>query len=177
MAGGEVRLTKVRPELISILLDKLVEAGCEVHRGFDTVTIKRAGAIKPVDVTTDVYPGFATDLQAQFMALMTLATGESVIKETIFENRFMHVPELNRLGADIRVTGSEAHVYGVPELRGLLNGETDRDTAIETGATATRQYAKRQYTWFRRQPPGDWHRTEATQTNDLLEQFETKLHH
>jgi UDP-N-acetylglucosamine 1-carboxyvinyltransferase len=125
MAGGEVRLTKVRPELISILLDKLVEAGCEVHRGFDTVTIKRAGAIKPVDVTTDVYPGFATDLQAQFMALMTLATGESVIKETIFENRFMHVPELSRLGADIRVTGSEARVYGVAELRGAQVMATD----------------------------------------------------
>ena len=125
MAGGEVRLTKVRPELISILLDKLVEAGCEVHRGFDTVTIKRSGAIKPVDVTTDVYPGFATDLQAQFMALMTLATGESVIKETIFENRFMHVPELSRLGADIRVTGSEARVYGVSELRGAQVMATD----------------------------------------------------
>jgi UDP-N-acetylglucosamine 1-carboxyvinyltransferase len=125
MAGGEVRLTKVRPELISILLDKLVEAGCEVHRGFDTVTIKRSGPIKPVDVTTDVYPGFATDLQAQFMALMTLATGESVIKETIFENRFMHVPELSRLGADIRVTGSEARVYGVAELRGAQVMATD----------------------------------------------------
>jgi UDP-N-acetylglucosamine 1-carboxyvinyltransferase len=125
MAGGEVRLTKVRPELISILLDKLVEAGCEVHRGFDTVTIKRSGAIKPVDVTTDVYPGFATDLQAQFMALMTLADGESVIRETIFENRFMHVPELGRLGADIRVTGSEARVYGVAELRGAQVMATD----------------------------------------------------
>ena len=125
MAGGEVRLTKVRPELISILLDKLVEAGCEIHRGFDTVTIKRSGAIKPVDVTTDVYPGFATDLQAQFMALMTLADGESVIRETIFENRFMHVPELGRLGADIRVSGSEARVYGVAELRGAQVMATD----------------------------------------------------
>jgi UDP-N-acetylglucosamine 1-carboxyvinyltransferase len=125
MAGGEVRLTKVRPELISILLDKLVEAGCEVYRGFDTVTIKRSGAIRPVDVTTDVYPGFATDLQAQFMALMTLAAGESVIKETIFENRFMHVPELGRLGADIRVTGSEARVHGVAELRGAQVMATD----------------------------------------------------
>jgi len=125
MAGGEVRLTRVRPELISILLDKLVEAGCEIHRGFDTVTIKRSGAIKPVDVTTDVYPGFATDLQAQFMALMTLADGESVIRETIFENRFMHVPELGRLGADIRVSGSEARVYGVAELRGAQVMATD----------------------------------------------------
>ena len=127
MAGGEVRLTKVRPDLIAILLDKLVEAGCDVVRGTDTVTIKRApGApIRPVDVTTGVYPGFATDLQAQFMALMTLADGESVIRETIFENRFMHVPELGRLGADISVSGGEARVRGVAELRGAQVMATD----------------------------------------------------
>jgi UDP-N-acetylglucosamine 1-carboxyvinyltransferase len=125
MAGGEVRLTKVRPELISILLDKLVEAGCEVERGDNTVTIKRTGKIRPVDITTDVYPGFATDLQAQFMALMALAEGESVVRETIFENRFMHVPELGRLGADIRVTGNEARVHGVNELRGAQVMATD----------------------------------------------------
>ncbi|ESQ82670.1 UDP-N-acetylglucosamine 1-carboxyvinyltransferase [Asticcacaulis sp. AC466] len=126
MAGGEVRLTRVRPELIAILLDKLVEAGCEVERGADTVTIRRKDAkIRPVDLTTDVYPGFATDLQAQFMALMTLADGESVIRETIFENRFMHVPELSRLGADIRVTGNEARVHGVTELRGAQVMATD----------------------------------------------------
>ena len=126
MTGGEVRLTKVRPELISILLDKLVEAGCEVHRGFDTVTIKRDGAkIQPVDVTTGVYPGFATDLQAQFMALMTIAEGESVIRETIFENRFMHVPELGRLGAEISVSGGEARVKGMSELRGAQVMATD----------------------------------------------------
>ena len=125
MAGGEVRLTKVRPELISILLDKLVEAGCEVERGDNTVTIRRSGRIRPVDITTDVYPGFATDLQAQFMALMALAEGESVVRETIFENRFMHVPELGRLGADIRVTGNEARVHGVSELRGAQVMATD----------------------------------------------------
>ena len=127
MAGGEVRLTKVRPDLIAILLDKLEAAGCEVHRGFDTVTITRKDGqrLKPVDVTTDVYPGFATDLQAQFMALMTLADGESTIRETIFENRFMHVPELGRLGADISVSGGEAVVRGVSELRGAQVMATD----------------------------------------------------
>ncbi|MGN6424542.1 MAG: UDP-N-acetylglucosamine 1-carboxyvinyltransferase [Asticcacaulis sp.] len=127
MAGGEVRLTKVRPDLIAILLDKLEAAGCEVHRGFDTVTITRKDGqrLKPVDVTTDVYPGFATDLQAQFMALMTLADGESTIRETIFENRFMHVPELGRLGADISVSGGEAVVRGVTELRGAQVMATD----------------------------------------------------
>jgi UDP-N-acetylglucosamine 1-carboxyvinyltransferase len=126
MAGGEVRLTNVRPELIAILLDKLVEAGCEVTHGELSVTIKRNGTmLKPVDLTTDVYPGFATDLQAQFMALMTLADGESVIRETIFENRFMHVPELGRLGADISVSGGEARVRGVAELRGAQVMATD----------------------------------------------------
>jgi UDP-N-acetylglucosamine 1-carboxyvinyltransferase len=126
MAGGEVRLTKVRPELIAVLLDKLVEAGCEVTHGENTVTIKRGeGRLRPVDLTTDVYPGFATDLQAQFMALMTLADGESVIRETIFENRFMHVPELGRLGADISVSGGEARVRGVERLRGAQTMATD----------------------------------------------------
>lgn len=126
MAGGEVRLTRVRPELIAILLDKLVEAGCEVTHGEQSVTIKRNGTrIRPVDLTTDVYPGFATDLQAQFMALMTLAEGESVIRETIFENRFMHVPELGRLGADISVSGGEARVRGVESLRGAQVMATD----------------------------------------------------
>ncbi|EGF89511.1 UDP-N-acetylglucosamine 1-carboxyvinyltransferase [Asticcacaulis biprosthecium C19] len=126
MAGGEVRLTGVRPELISIFLDKLTQAGCEIHRGVDTVTIiRKDGRLKPVDLETQVYPGFATDLQAQFMALMTLADGESIIKETIFENRFMHVPELGRLGADISVSGGEARVKGVAELRGAQVMATD----------------------------------------------------
>jgi UDP-N-acetylglucosamine 1-carboxyvinyltransferase len=126
MAGGEVRLTKVRPELISILLDKMKEAGCEITTTADTVTIKRGeGRLKPVNITTEVYPGFATDLQAQFMALMTMADGESVIKETIFENRFMHVPELGRLGADISAQGGEARVRGVAELRGAQVMATD----------------------------------------------------
>ncbi len=126
MAGGEVRLTKVRPELIAALLDKLAEAGCEITHGENTVTIRRGeGRLRPVDLTTDVYPGFATDLQAQFMALMTLADGESVIRETIFENRFMHVPELGRLGADISVSGGEARVRGVERLRGAQVMATD----------------------------------------------------
>ncbi|ESQ78049.1 UDP-N-acetylglucosamine 1-carboxyvinyltransferase [Asticcacaulis sp. YBE204] len=127
MAGGEVRLTKVRPELIGILLDKMRQAGCEITTGDNTVTIKRGpGRLKAVDITTEVYPGFATDLQAQFMALMTLADGESTVRETIFENRFMHVPELSRLGASIAVqTGGEAKVTGVDELRGAQVMATD----------------------------------------------------
>ena len=130
-AGGEVRLTKVRPELIQALLDKLEQAGAEVVAGNDHVTIKRNGArLKAVDVETDPYPGFATDLQAQFMALMTLADGESVIRETIFENRFMHVPELGRLGADISVHGGEARVSGVASLEGAEVMATDLRASV-----------------------------------------------
>ncbi len=127
MTGGEVRLTGVRPDLIAILLDKLTEAGCDVVRSDDSVIIKRdsAARVRPVDITTGVYPGFATDLQAQFMALMTMADGESVIRETIFENRFMHVPELGRLGAEISVSGGEARVRGGSELRGAQVMATD----------------------------------------------------
>ena len=107
MAGGEVRLTHTRSDFIEALLDQDgARPGVDVERRNDGLTIRRNGArLEAVDIETDPYPGFATDLQAQFMALMTLAKGESVIRETIFENRFMHAPELARLGADITVSG------------------------------------------------------------------------
>jgi len=131
MAGGEVRLTKTRASLIQALLDKLEEAGAEVRPLNDGVEIKRNGArLKGVEVTTEAFPGFATDLQAQFMALMTTADGESVIRETIFENRFMHAPELARLGADIRVHGSEARVHGVEKLHGAQVMATDLRASV-----------------------------------------------
>ena len=95
----------------------IIEAGVTVDETPDGVRIRRdGGRLQPVNVTTEVYPGFATDLQAQFMALMTLAEGESVIQEKIFENRFMHAPELARLGAQIAVHGGEARVTGVDHL-------------------------------------------------------------
>jgi UDP-N-acetylglucosamine 1-carboxyvinyltransferase len=95
------------------------------------VTLRRNGArLKAVDLSTDPYPGFATDLQAQFMALMSLADGESVIRETIFENRFMHVPELARLGADIAVHGGEARVRGVEALNGAQVMATDLRASV-----------------------------------------------
>ncbi|HEX6860028.1 MAG TPA: UDP-N-acetylglucosamine 1-carboxyvinyltransferase [Caulobacteraceae bacterium] len=126
MAGGEVKLTRTRHDFIEALLQKIEEAGADVERSNDGVTIKRNGArLKAVNIDTDVYPGFATDLQAQFMALMTLAEGESVIRETIFENRFMHAPELMRLGADITVSGGEARVRGVERLQGAQVMATD----------------------------------------------------
>lgn len=131
MAGGEVQLTRARPELIDSLLVKLEEAGAGVVRTEDGVIIKRNGhRLEAVDVETQPYPGFATDLQAQFMALMTTAKGESRIRETIFENRFMHAPELMRLGADISVSGGEAVVRGVERLEGAEVMATDLRASV-----------------------------------------------
>lgn len=131
MAGGEVRLTNTRSDFIGTLLDKMEEAGVDVARRPDGVTIKRNGSrLKAVEIETDPYPGFATDLQAQFMALMTMAQGESVIRETIFENRFMHVPELGRLGADINVAGGEARIRGVGALEGAEVMATDLRASV-----------------------------------------------
>ncbi len=131
MAGGEVRLTNTRADLIETLLVKMEEAGVEVERRNDGLTIRRNGArLQAVNVETDVFPGFATDLQAQFMALMTMAEGESVVKETIFENRFMHVPELARLGADITVSGGEARIRGVDTLQGAPVMATDLRASV-----------------------------------------------
>jgi len=131
MAGGEVHLTKTRAPLLTSLWDKMGEAGVSVTPTNDGVMIKRNGArLKPVDLTTEVYPGFATDLQAQFMALMTMADGESVIRETIFENRFMHAPELARLGADISVSGGAATVRGVEQLNGAEVMATDLRASV-----------------------------------------------
>ncbi|WP_312166808.1 UDP-N-acetylglucosamine 1-carboxyvinyltransferase [Phenylobacterium sp.] len=131
MAGGEVRLTRTRCDFIDALLVKMVEAGVEVTRHDDGMTIRRnGGRLRAVEIATDPYPGFATDLQAQFMALMTLADGESVIRETIFENRFMHAPELSRLGAEISVQGGEARVRGVESLDGAPVMATDLRASV-----------------------------------------------
>ena len=132
MTGGEVRLTKTRPELMTALTEKMIEAGVEVTPTADGVIVKRDPAVrlKAVNVATEVYPGFATDLQAQFMALMTTADGDSVIHENIFENRFMHAPELARLGADISVHAGEAVVKGVPVLHGAQVMATDLRASV-----------------------------------------------
>ena len=131
MAGGQVRLTRTRSDFVEALLVKMEEAGVEVGRRADSITIARGAArLKSVDIDTRPYPGFATDLQAQFMALMTVADDESVIRETIFENRFMHAPELARLGADIAVHGGEARVRGVPQLIGAQVMATDLRASV-----------------------------------------------
>jgi len=131
MAGGEVRLTRTRSDFLQAVIDKMVEAGVEVTPHNDGFTVRRNGAqLRAVDVETDPYPGFPTDLQAPFMALMTLAEGESVIRETIFENRFMHAPELRRMGADIVAQGAEAVVRGVESLEGAQVMATDLRASV-----------------------------------------------
>ncbi|MGH7010608.1 MAG: UDP-N-acetylglucosamine 1-carboxyvinyltransferase, partial [Caulobacteraceae bacterium] len=131
IAGGEINLINTSADPIEALLVKMEQAGVEVERRNDGLTVKRNGArLSAVDVETDPHPGFATDFQAQFMALMTLAEGESVVKETIFENRFMHVPELGRMGADITVSGGEARVKGVAALDGAQVMATDLRASV-----------------------------------------------
>jgi len=131
MTGGDVLLEGARPELLQAALDVLKETGAEVTATNEGVRIKRNGAgIAPVNVTTDPFPGFPTDLQAQLMALMTMAKGTSRITETIFENRFMHVQELARLGARISLDGQTAVVTGVDKLRGAPVMATDLRASV-----------------------------------------------
>ena len=126
-----MKLTRTRSDFIEALLVKMEEAGVEIDRAPDAVTVRRGpDRLRAVDIDTQPYPAFATDLQAQFMALMTLAEGESVIRETIFENRFMHAPELQRLGADITVSGGEARVRGVDQLNGAQVMATDLRASV-----------------------------------------------
>jgi UDP-N-acetylglucosamine 1-carboxyvinyltransferase len=131
MTGGDVLLEGVQPALLQEALDALTAAGATVASDNSGVRVRRNGAgISAVDVATAPFPGFATDLQAQFMALMTRAKGVSRIKETIFENRFMHVQELARLGAHIKLEGDTAIVEGVNELRGAPVMATDLRASV-----------------------------------------------
>lgn len=124
--GGAVRLTNIRSDHLGALWPLIAQAGAKVSLDETTVLIERdSDPIKSVDIDTQAYPGFPTDLQAQFMAMMTLADGVSIIRENIFENRFMHCPELTRMGADITVTGREAIIRGVKELKGAQVMATD----------------------------------------------------
>ncbi|MES1257350.1 MAG: UDP-N-acetylglucosamine 1-carboxyvinyltransferase [Acidobacteriota bacterium] len=119
MTGGDLRITGCVAEHLGALITKLKEAGVNVTTPDDfTVHVRANGPLLPVDMTTEEYPGFATDLQAQYMALMTQADGISIITETIFENRFMHAQELMRMGANIRLDGRKAIVAGRSKLSG-----------------------------------------------------------
>lgn len=125
ITGGDLTLTGVKPSDLTPVIESLRQAGCTVTVGETSVRCQAPDRIQPVDITTLPHPGFPTDMQAQLMALMTLADGESHITETIFENRFMHVPELVRLGADIQVDGNRATVRGVKGLTGATVMATD----------------------------------------------------
>ncbi|WP_439498215.1 UDP-N-acetylglucosamine 1-carboxyvinyltransferase [Bosea sp. (in: a-proteobacteria)] len=131
MTGGDVLLEGARADLLQSALDVLVEAGVDIAATNEGIRVRRNGAaLTAVDVDTDPFPGFPTDLQAQLMALMTRAKGTSRIRETIFENRFMHVQELVRLGARIRLDGDVAYVEGVGKLTGAPVMATDLRASV-----------------------------------------------
>ncbi|MBN9060995.1 MAG: UDP-N-acetylglucosamine 1-carboxyvinyltransferase [Rhizobiales bacterium 65-9] len=131
MTGGDVMLQGARPDLLQSAFDVLARAGAEIVATNEGVRVRRnGGGIAAVDVTTEPFPGFPTDLQAQFMALMTRAKGVSHIRETIFENRFMHVQELARFGAHIKLDGDLATVEGVPALKGAPVMATDLRASV-----------------------------------------------
>ena len=118
MTNSEVTVTDCLPEHFSSLLSKLRQAGARVEESANSVQVRPVTRLRSVDMTTEEHPGFATDLQAQFMALMTVSSGISFVTENIFENRFMHVPELSRMGANIRIEGRQAIVAGPSDLTG-----------------------------------------------------------
>ncbi len=129
--GGEVELLGGRLDLVESFVAKLHEAGIDVEETEKGLKVARKnGRVKAVDVTTEPFPGFPTDLQAQFMALMCTAEGTSVLEEKIFENRFMHAPELIRMGANIEVHGGTATVHGVEKLKGARVMATDLRASV-----------------------------------------------
>jgi len=125
ITGGDVRILNMRPEHLDALVFKLQDAGVEISNKDNWMLVKAPKSIKSINIKTRPYPGFPTDMQAQFMTLMCIADGASVISENIFENRFMHVAELLRFGADITVEGNTATVKGVKKLSGAPVMATD----------------------------------------------------
>jgi UDP-N-acetylglucosamine 1-carboxyvinyltransferase len=125
ITGGNLLLRNARAEDLGAVITVLSEAGIEITQEADGIRVHRKNGLHGVDVTTEPFPGFPTDMQAQFMALMAVAEGASMVTETIFENRFMHVPELNRMGARINAVGASAIIRGVPHLSGAPVMATD----------------------------------------------------
>ena len=123
--GGKVLLKDTRPDILDAVLEKLREAGAHIECSDSTISLEMAGPLKSVNLRTAPYPAFPTDMQAQFMALNAVADGTATVTETIFENRFMHVQEMQRLGADISVEGNTALVRGVDKLEGAVVMATD----------------------------------------------------
>lgn len=131
LIGGDIRLKNTRTDFLSALIAPLQEAGIEIKQdGHDVLVHRNGSKLKGVDIMTEAYPGFATDLQAQFMTMMTLCEGAGMITETIFENRFMHVPELVRMGADITTQGNSAIIRGVEKLKGAEVMATDLRASV-----------------------------------------------
>ncbi len=123
--GGHIRLLKTSAAYLDAVVDKLLDAGCEIAIERDSMTLKAPPRLKAVSIRTAPYPAFPTDMQAQFMAINCVAEGSAVIRETIFENRFMHAVELIRLGADIKIDANNAMVTGVAHLEGATVMATD----------------------------------------------------
>ncbi|HQZ02358.1 MAG TPA: UDP-N-acetylglucosamine 1-carboxyvinyltransferase [Thauera sp.] len=123
--GGSVRLTRTSSSYLDAVIDKLMDAGCEVVSERDAISLRAPERLNAVSLRTAPYPAFPTDMQAQFMAINCVAKGVAMIRETIFENRFMHAVELQRLGADIRIDGNTAMVQGVARLEGATVMATD----------------------------------------------------
>ena len=122
---GEVKIRGCNPAHMESVMDKLIQAGLKINHGKDILTVKGPAKLMSADIKTMPYPGFPTDMQAQFMALMAVSEGTSLITEHIFENRFMHVAEMKRMGADIEVEGATATVRGVKTLKGAPVMATD----------------------------------------------------
>ncbi len=140
ISGGDVEVRNCHPPHLRAVIDKVRETGVRIEEGPDNLRVRAPRTVRPSDVTTVPHPGFPTDMQAQYMALMTQASGTSAITETIFENRYMHVAELQRMGADIRVDGRTALVTGHTPLSGAQVMATDlrASACLLLGALAAR---------------------------------------
>jgi len=130
ITGGKIFLQNARPDDLGAVISALREAGIVITPAENGFWVERQNGLKGIDVMTEPYPGFPTDMQAQFMALMAVAEGASMVTETIFENRFMHVPELNRMGARINAHGASAIIRGVPGLSGAQVMATDLRASV-----------------------------------------------
>ena len=137
---GEITLNYCNPRHLDALIKKLIQAGAKIDSSENSISIKKANPINPVDVTTEVYPGFPTDLQAQWIALMAIASGSSVVTDTVYHDRFTHIPELNRLGANIELRDNIATINGVDHLIGAPVMSTDirASAALILGAIMAR---------------------------------------
>lgn len=125
ITGGKITLNRIQPVFLQAVISKLEDSGCKIKSDKNSISISRSGDIHPVDVTTSIFPGFPTDMQAQWIAYMSLSKGAATITDTIYTDRFKHVPELVRLGADIKVSENSAVVKGVERLEGAKVMSTD----------------------------------------------------